>query len=74
MEERLSSAIPGSSDSFVAANSLNYISSRAPGGSIAYGNYERSSSSKTLQQLSFGYRHVVAAEDGRRKWFRDWEL
>ena len=47
IEERLSPAISGSSDSFVAVNSLDYIPSRAPSGSNADDNYERSSSPKT---------------------------
>ena len=50
-EERLSPAISGSSDSFVPVNSLDYIPSRASGGSNADDNYERSSSPKTSQKI-----------------------
>ena len=60
IEERLSPAISGSSDSFGAVNSLDYISSRTSGGSITENNYERSSSSKTSQKLSFDYCPVVS--------------
>ena len=60
IEERLSPAISGYSDSFGAVNSLDYISSRTSGGSITENNYERSSSSKTSQKLSFDYCPVVS--------------
>ena len=60
IEERLSPAISGSSDSFVAVNSLDYISSLTSGGSIADNNYERSSSSQTSQKLSFDHCQVVS--------------
>ena len=46
--------------SFVADNSLDYISSRTSGGSNADDNYERSSSSKTSQKLSFDHFQVVS--------------
>ena len=60
IEERLSPAISGSSDSFVAFNSLDYISSRTSGGSFADDDYERSSSLKTSQKLSFDHCQVVS--------------
>ena len=58
--QRLSPAISGSSDSFGAVNSLDYISSRASGGYIADYDYERSSSLKTSQKLSFDHCRVVS--------------
>jgi len=59
-EERLPPAISGPSVPFVAVNSLDSNFFHASVDSVTDGNHERSSSSKTSQQISFGYHQAVS--------------
>ena len=60
IEERVSPAIPGPSIPLVAVNSLDSNSFHASVSSVTDGNHERSSSSKTSQQFSFGHHQAVS--------------
>ena len=60
IDERLSSAIAGSSDSSVAVNPLDSIFPRASVGSNAGFDYGRSFSPKTSQHFSFDQIQVVS--------------